>query len=52
MTGWYYDKAKKHLVSPDKKYTADSILEDSNWDDDSIEEKDEEAPQQHFSFDS
>jgi hypothetical protein len=47
--GWYYDEAEQRLVSPDEKYTAD-ILEDSDWDDDSIEEQDEDVTPHRFSF--
>lgn len=48
---WFYDEENGKIVSPDEQYTKE-ILEDSNWDDDSIEEQDKEEPAQRFTFDN
>jgi hypothetical protein len=36
-SGWFYDEALNRVVSPDENYTKD-MLEEFDWDDDSIEE--------------
>jgi hypothetical protein len=50
-SGWFFDKTLGKIVSPDEQYTKD-ILDDSDWDDDSIEEQEEDEPLQRFSFDN
>jgi hypothetical protein len=40
-SGWIYDEDLGRVVSPDENYTAE-MLNDSDWDDDSIEEQEEE----------
>eukprot|EP00978_Attheya_sp_CCMP212_P005014 scaffold11078_cov48-Attheya_sp.AAC.2 len=40
-SGWIYDKELGRVVSPDENYTAE-MLNDSDWDDDSIEETEEQ----------
>jgi hypothetical protein len=50
-SGWFYDEKLGKIVSPDEQYTKD-LLDDSDWDDDSIEEQDEEEPTQRFTFDN
>ena len=39
-SGWFYDEALNRVVSPDENYTKD-MLDDVDWDDDSIEETEE-----------
>jgi hypothetical protein len=50
-SGWFYDEELQKIVSPDEQYTKE-LLEDSDWDDDSIEEQDEDEPVQRFTFDN
>ena len=50
-SGWFYDDKLGKIVSPDEQYTKE-LLDDSDWDDDSIEEQDEEEPSQRFTFDN
>jgi hypothetical protein len=40
-SGWIYDETEGCIVSPDKNYTSE-ILDDSDWDDKSIEKTEEE----------
>jgi hypothetical protein len=39
-SGWFYDEALNRVVSPDENYTKD-MLDEVDWDDDSIEETEE-----------
>jgi len=50
-SGWFYNDKLGKIVSPDEQYTK-KLLNDSDWDDDSIEEQDEEEPTQRFTFDN